>query len=108
MRLRTQTEMGARIAQLRGEMTKADLADALGIDRSAMSRIESGQRSMNLAELMTVSALFGVNPEEIIYDDQPLFAMRSDADPEAVRAAIEACTKVIRDHRLFRVVAGSA
>ena len=106
MRLRTLYEMGEKIAELRGEMTQAALAAAIGISRTAMNRVESGARSLNLREMLALANVLGVDPDKLLYDEAPIFAMRSDADPVAVEDAIAACTKVIRDHRIFRVAAG--
>jgi transcriptional regulator with XRE-family HTH domain len=98
--------MGAKIALLRGSMTQAALAAAVGIERTAMNKVEKGERSLNLAEMLALTSVLGVAPDILLYDEAPIFAMRADADPDAVAEAIAACSKVIDDHRLFRVAAG--
>lgn len=98
--------MGAKIAELRGDMTQAALAAAIGIDRTAMSRVESGERSLNLTEMLTLTSVLGIDPDVLLYDEAPVFAMRADADPGVVDEAIALCSKVIDNHRLFRVAAG--
>lgn len=106
MRQRTQEEMGAKIAELRGGMTQAALAAVIGIDRTAMNKVEKGERSLNLREMLALTSVLGVDPDVLLYDEAPVFAMRAAADPEAVAEATAACSKVINDHRLFRVAAG--
>jgi len=103
---RTQEGMGAKITELRGEMTQTALAAAIGIDRTAMSRVESGERSLNLTEMLALANVLGVDSDVLLYDEAPVFSMRSDADPDAVAEAIATCSKVIQDHRVLRVAAG--
>lgn len=106
MRQRTQEEMGAKIAELRGEMTQAALAAAIGLERTAMNKVEKGERSLNLRELLALTGVLGIDPDVLLYDEGPVFAMRADADPEAVAEATAACRRVIENHRVFRVAAG--
>jgi transcriptional regulator with XRE-family HTH domain len=98
--------MGVEIAKLRGGMTQAALGAAVGIDRTAMNKVERGERSLNLVEMLTLTSVLGVDPDVLLYDETPVFAMRADADPDAIAEAIAACSKVIQDHRVFRVAAG--
>jgi transcriptional regulator with XRE-family HTH domain len=107
MRVRNAEQIGRKVAELRGEMTQEQLARAVGIGRTAITRIESGERALNLAELVAVSAELGVEPNTILYEDGPVFQMRADAqDADLLAEAVAECTEVIRLHRRFRVAAG--
>ena len=64
----TQEEVGQRIERLRGErgVSQRRLADAIGVDPSALSRIESGQRGLAVGELVAISEFFGVTTDELL------------------------------------------
>ncbi len=61
-------ESGKRIQQLRiqHECSQEQLAKELNIDRSNLSRIETGKRSCSLDLLIQISALFDVSLDFII------------------------------------------
>ncbi len=61
-------ECGKRIQQLRiqHECSQEQLAKELNIDRSNLSRIETGKRSCSLDLLIQISALFDVSLDFII------------------------------------------
>ena len=95
------------IAESRAGMTQVQLADAIGVHRTAITKIESGERALNLAELVAVASHLGVTPDHLLYDDRvPVFEMRSDVHSGLVEEAVAACTEVIRVHDRFRVAAG--
>ena len=62
----TQEEVGPRIAELRQErgVSQRRLADAIGVDPSAMSRIESGQRGLAVDELVAIADFLGVTTDD--------------------------------------------
>ena len=53
--------LGQRIAQAREVlgMTQDGLGRAVGLDRSAISRLENGERKLNVPELVQISAVVG-------------------------------------------------
>ena len=90
---RTKQEIGDRVRELREEreISQQTLADAIGADKSAISRLESGQRSLAVLELTTLSDLLGVSLDEILFlDEQDEALLRAEGDgeqEEALRAA---------------------
>ena len=58
----TQEEVGIRIESLRAErgISQRRVAEAIGVDASAMSRIESGQRGLAVGEFVAISEFLGV------------------------------------------------
>ena len=52
-------ELGARVAQARDEagLTQGALAAELGIDRTSLVRIESGERKVSASELATIAQI---------------------------------------------------
>ena len=53
----TQSSIGGRIAQGRDEtgLTQADLADRIGLDRTAVAKIEVGRRKVSATELVAIA-----------------------------------------------------
>lgn len=72
MRL-TQQDLGRRIATARERrgLSQAHLADALGVSQSAVSRIESGERSVDSIELAAIAERLGVSVLELL-EDRPV------------------------------------
>lgn len=67
-------ESGKRIQQLRIQSgyTQEEFAKALNIDRSNLSRIESGRRGCSLELLVQLSSIFGVTLDYIVFgQDRP-------------------------------------
>jgi len=59
--IRTQADLGRRIAQAREDSgkTQAELADLLGLDRTAVVRLEAGSRKVSATELITIASSLG-------------------------------------------------
>jgi transcriptional regulator with XRE-family HTH domain len=53
----TQEELGRRIAEARSDcgMTQADLAASVGLERTALVRVEAGERKVSAAELVALA-----------------------------------------------------
>lgn len=91
--------MARRVQQARraADLSQLEVAQALGIPRSAVSLIESGQRAVSGVDLAKLSRLFGVSPSALLFDpdaDRILRFFRTDAvidkqDQQIVEAAIE-------------------
>ncbi|HLT71445.1 MAG TPA: type II toxin-antitoxin system antitoxin SocA domain-containing protein [Cyclobacteriaceae bacterium] len=71
MSLLTEKEIGHRIAscrKLRG-LSQVDLAQAIGIQRTSLTQIELGNRSLGALELKRISAVLGFSLDEIFSSD---------------------------------------
>jgi transcriptional regulator with XRE-family HTH domain len=73
-----QAAVGRRIADLRAErgVSQRRLAAAVDLDPSALSRVESGERGLAVAELVAAAQFLGVNTDAILrerVDTAPLF-----------------------------------
>lgn len=67
---RSIAEIAAYIRQARVDAgrSQAEVADALGIDTSAVSRIESGERGIAVAELAGLASLLGVTVDDVLFE----------------------------------------
>ena len=66
-------QIGERIADLRTDhdMQQGELAKILGIDRSALSRIEKGHRSIREDEILCIARHFRVTTDYLLGNDPP-------------------------------------
>lgn len=55
-------EIGARIRQLRGDMTQKELADRLGVGRTSVVRYEAGERTPDAEFIAKAHSVLGVDP----------------------------------------------
>lgn len=104
----TQQELGARIAQFRQSlgMSQGELGKVIGVDRSAMSRIEAGQRKVDSIELLAIadalgkpvdSFLAGIKSSEEIF----LRAPTETIDAE-VKKALDRIKRFIDEYRFLK------
>lgn len=55
-------EIGARIKQMRGQMTQKEFADFIGIGRTSVVRYEAGERTPDAEFIAKVHSTLGVDP----------------------------------------------
>lgn len=77
-------DVGSRLRELRTERgyTQDELATALGVNKSAVSRIESGERGLAAAELAMASSTLGVSADFLLFgtqEDEVLLRAEGDA-----------------------------
>ncbi len=78
----TQADLGRRIADARREagMTQADLAASIGLERSALVRMESGERKVSATELVAISGALG-RPVDWFFTESPPAVVSRRRDP---------------------------
>ncbi|HKR49166.1 MAG TPA: XRE family transcriptional regulator [Pseudonocardiaceae bacterium] len=84
--------MGERIAEARGRasMTQAELASAVGLDRSALAKIEIGVRRVTALELSRIAEAVDERIEWFVYDAPPaVVSHRNLRDPGAPSPEID-------------------
>jgi transcriptional regulator with XRE-family HTH domain len=96
----TQAEVGANIARLRDErdVTQDRLATGIGLDPSALSRVESGARGLAVGELVAIADFLGVSLDQLLRDDvvaEPLF--RNEGGEAAGTNAVATFNEFIDD-----------
>lgn len=72
------SEVGARVAAARrgARITQQDLADRLRLDRTAISKIESGTREIDARELVAIATALGRSVEWFVTDSPPALVSR--------------------------------
>jgi Zn-dependent peptidase ImmA (M78 family)/DNA-binding XRE family transcriptional regulator len=103
----TTAELGRRIRVAReaGGLTQDQVAEHVGIARSAVTQIEAGRRSVSSVELVKLAHFFGRDVAEFVattfQEEDPLAALfRADAeatDSPAVIEALRACMALGRE-----------
>ena len=96
----TQIEVGAKIARLRDErdVPQRRLAAEIGLDPSALSRVESGGRGLAVGELVAIAEFLDVSMDELLRDDvagAPLF--RNEGGEAAGNDAVAVFDELIDD-----------
>lgn len=105
-----QEELGRRIAasRERAGLTQVELAQAVGLSQSAISRIESGERGVDSLELAAIAERLGVSVLDLL-DDRPVpkqllaFAGRVQTarSPGAMDVARRRVLDLVHFHRLL-------
>jgi hypothetical protein len=68
---------------------------------SALSRVISGKRSLDLSELAAVADYFSISTEELILEDEQVFAFRADAADGEMGRAVAQCFTIIDNYLLL-------
>jgi Zn-dependent peptidase ImmA (M78 family)/transcriptional regulator with XRE-family HTH domain len=78
----TQADLGRRIADARTEsgMTQAELAASIGLERTALVRIESGERKVSATELVAIAASLD-RPVDWFFTESPAAVVSRRRDP---------------------------
>ena len=106
----TDQELGSRVKALREQrsMTQDVFGEALGIDQSAVSRIEAGQRAMTARELASASTALGVTIGQLIEEGsvEPALLRAGGSDDEAVEESLKIFSASIDEYRGIEALAG--
>lgn len=78
----TQTDLGRRIADARAEasLTQADLAARIGLERTALVRVESGERKVSAPELVAIAGALD-RPVDWFFVESPVAVVSRRSDP---------------------------
>jgi Zn-dependent peptidase ImmA (M78 family)/DNA-binding XRE family transcriptional regulator len=78
----TQADLGRRIADARAEagVTQADLAAGIGLERTALVRIESGERKVSATELVAIAGTLD-RPVDWFFTEPPVAVISRRRDP---------------------------
>jgi len=101
----TQTQFGKRLKHVRDELdfSQQQVADALGISKTAVVQIEKGERSVSTVELAKLSDLYrlpiSVFFESVLKDEEPEKDQRFSS-AEKRSNLTDACAKELRRYSL--------
>lgn len=103
----TPAEVGAKIARLRDERSvpQRRLATEIGLDPSALSRVESGDRGLAVGELVAIAEFLDVSMDQLLSDDvvaEPLF--RNEGGEAAGNNAVATFNEFIDDFLALEAV----
>ncbi|MFI2226385.1 helix-turn-helix domain-containing protein [Streptomyces fradiae] len=84
-------EISARVAEARAEcgVTQAQLAASIGMDRTALAKIESGSRRVSAVELVSIARELGRRVEWFVDPAPPALASYRGAQPGVAVQAID-------------------
>jgi transcriptional regulator with XRE-family HTH domain len=95
VKIRSDAAVGQRVVELLGSRPQRELAEAVGMQPSVLSRALTGARAFNMSEIVDIADYLGVRVEELLFDEQPAFAMRGAADDETTQAVVAQCSHLI-------------
>jgi Zn-dependent peptidase ImmA (M78 family)/DNA-binding XRE family transcriptional regulator len=111
----TQASIGGRIAQGRDEtgLTQADLADRVGLDRTAVAKIEAGSRKVSATELVAIADALDRPIDWFVAESPPaVLSRRTNPDVGGHSRALDLrVERVARDIAFLdeeRILTGSA
>lgn len=105
------TEIGRRIKDLRESqnITQGQLGDALGgLDQGAVSRLESGHRSLSATEIVKASQILNVTPVTLVADQgSGAIMLRADESADAeIAECVDVFQTCVDDYFGLRALAG--
>ena len=60
-----------KAARLQSVVTQAELADAIGVDRTTITKWETGQRSLTVAHLLQIARVLDIAPQDLLHPPKP-------------------------------------
>jgi len=95
VKIRSDKDVGARIGALLGSRSQRELADAVGMRPSVLSRALAGERAFNMSEVVDIADYLGVRVEDLLFDEEQAFVKRGAAKDDATRLAVDHCSRLI-------------
>jgi putative transcriptional regulator len=93
--------LGKRTAELREQKgyTQEDLAKELGISRTALSRLENGQRDISYGEMKMLSQILRVMPDDLVYNENfdESFALYRQTRPDQINENLDKANEIIEE-----------
>ena len=95
-------DVAARIRQERDrrEWTQQQLADATGIDRDKIGKIETGARKVNSTELVLISQAFQTPVQDLLRASAPVVLRRGNVTTPAAEEAVSRFNRYVEDSLL--------
>jgi len=101
----TNKDFGEHLCQLRKSfgITQAKVADFLGVDQSLISKVEKGERSLEMSNIEKLASLYCKSLEEILYpteiDNKYKLAFRTKGLNENDLASLATVNRIILNHK---------
>lgn len=95
-------DVAERIRQERDrrDWTQQRLADATGIDRDKIGKIETGARKVNSTELVLISRALQVPVQDLLRPAAPVVLRRGNVASQEAEAAVERFNRYVEDSLL--------
>lgn len=98
---RTPQEVGEVLRALRESrgLTQAEIAEVIDLDKTAISKIEGGTRSLTAKELIGLADYYTVPSDTIVRrESEGVFLRGGDAEPDGVRRSLDVFRACIEDY----------
>ncbi|HSK49595.1 MAG TPA: helix-turn-helix transcriptional regulator [Solirubrobacterales bacterium] len=100
--------MRVKALRERQSITQEEFGQALGLDQSAVSRIEAGQRAMTARELAAASAALNVTIGHLMEQEEaePALLRAAESEDEAIKESLRIFSACIDEYRGIEALAG--
>ncbi|HVA19353.1 MAG TPA: helix-turn-helix transcriptional regulator [Solirubrobacteraceae bacterium] len=105
----SRSQIGERIRELREErsITQERLASVLGLTKSSVSRIESGERGLAAVELAALADDLGVTADYLLFGEREgEFMLRADGETAGVEDAQRFAREIAQDIEFVEALLG--
>lgn len=88
--------------------TQTELSHETGLEKTALSKALTGKRRLNLFEVAAIADALDLSLDELVSDDQPVFAMRAEGISDAVLDDAQSeCASIVDDFLTLRALVGT-
>ena len=102
----TERVLGRNIAKARqyAGLSQSELANLVGLDRSAISRIEAGERRVDSIELVDIARALGVSESSLLRaEEAEVLQLRApEGKPEEIKRQIAWVNNFIEDYEFLK------
>lgn len=88
--------------------TQTELAQETGLEKTALNKALAGKRRLNLFEVAAIADALGLSLDELVADDQPVFAMRAEGiSDDVLDDAQRELASIVDDFLTLRALVGT-
>jgi transcriptional regulator with XRE-family HTH domain len=105
----SRSQIGERVCELREGrgMTQERLASILGLTKSSVSRIESGERGLAAAELAVLADELGVTADRLLFGErEDEFMLRAEGNADGAEDALRFAREIAQDVEFVEALLG--
>jgi transcriptional regulator with XRE-family HTH domain len=104
-------KIGLRVRAVRKEqgLSQVELARVLGVEETAISKIENGKRGLAAAELAQLCERFGMRSDDLLFGEEgaPSGALLRAGDGAQARRVVERVDRAFADYRYVKALVES-
>jgi transcriptional regulator with XRE-family HTH domain len=88
-RLRILKRVGAKLTELRGDLSQSELAKQAGVTRASISALEGGQQGISVETLCRLAAALDVSPAALLPDKEEIASLLESSRDKVPRRPLD-------------------